>query len=338
MQQYPQASVVEAAALVTDTDDRVLLTSTRGAHHQLPTQHVGAATPPRHAAVCAVREATGLVPRLGALLLCDWRSDGTAGTGSYIFDAGTISRTAVRRIACGPSARTSLVPHHALSAVMSPSGARRVLAALRARQDRSTAYTEDGYVPAAMAAMSRFGIRAALQSGGAWTWNGGPVPEEIPIRHAWVWLFVPDGRVVVYVDRAGMLGLPGGTLEPFEGRDATAAAVREVREETNISTTTPTYIGHLVDRRPDGSVVARVRMAAVATDIGPATVDPATGTVHRRLLVPPRLVLDLCGWGPAGDPQLRAAVAAVACLGVRGEEACETVEELPAGGVRTACL
>jgi 8-oxo-dGTP pyrophosphatase MutT (NUDIX family) len=322
------AGAVEVSALVTDPDGRLLLTAASGGAPTLPTGHPDADTPPRAAAARALRAATDLIPRLGALLVCDWRPDGSL---RHILDAGTVSPRTVDRLLAG--GRTVFVAPGDLPAALSPADTRCALAALRARRDGRTTQTEDGHVPPVLAAMDRFGIAPALHSGGAWVWHEGPVPAGLPVRQAWVWLFVPDGRVVAYVDSRGTAGLPGGTLEPDEQGDPARAAVREVREETNIEITPPVHLGYLFDQPPHRPPVARVRMAAVATAVGPATADPATGTVHRRLLVPAHLVPDLCGWGAAADPQARAAVRAAARLGVRAEAAPETVEELPVGGL-----
>ncbi|MER6291165.1 NUDIX hydrolase [Streptomyces sviceus] len=298
----------------------------------LPTGSTGADASPRTAAARAVRLATGLTPRLGALLVCDWRTDGSV---RHILDAGTVSsRTADRLLRDG---RNVFVAPNELASALSGADNRCAVAALQARRDGCAVQTEHGRVPPVLEVMERFGIAPAVHSGGALAWHEGPAPAGFEVRQAWVWLFMPDGRVVVYVDSEGTVGLPGGTPEPDERGDPARAAVREVREETNIKITQPLHLGYLVDPRPDGPAVARVRMAAVATAVGPATADPATGTVHRRLLVPAHLVPDLCGWGAVADPQVHAAVRAVAQLGVKAESAPEAVEELPVAGLPAVC-
>ncbi|SHM24276.1 hypothetical protein [Actinacidiphila paucisporea] len=50
-------------------------------------------------------------------------------------------------------------------------------------------------------------------------------------------------------------------------------------------------------------------------------------------MVPPHLVPDLCGWGPAADPQARAAVAAAARPGVPTTGTPDSVEEIPRAGL-----
>ncbi|WP_406091612.1 NUDIX hydrolase [Streptomyces sp. NBC_01013] len=331
MNSAPEAGSVEVSALVTDTGGRLLLTASSAGALMLPTGRTGADTSPRAAAARAVHRTTGLTPRLGALLVCDWRPDGSV---RHVLDAGTVSPRTVDRLR-GDGQNEFVAPED-LSSALSPADTRCALAALRARRDGRAAQTEHGHIPPVLEVMDRFGIAPALHSGGAWAWHEAPVPAGLPVRQAWVWLFVPDGRVVAYVDSKGTVGLPGGTPEIEERGDPARAAVREVREETNIEITQPVHLGYLMDRRPDGQAVARVRLAAVATAVGPVTTDPATGTVHRRLLVPAHLVPDLCGWGAAADPQAHAAVRAVSRLGVRPESAPEAVEELPVAGLPAA--
>lgn len=294
------------AALVTHPDGRILLVPTKAEGWALPTAVPTAGETPRQAATRAVDEAVGLTPRVGGPLLLDWTSEGTY----QIFDGGDVGGSAVRRIEAG--GRAVLVSPGDLPTRTAPAEAYRIDNALRARAGGTTAYLEQGEVPAVLAAMRRYRIAPRLHSGAAWTWHTGPVPAELPIRHCWVWLFVPDGRVVGYVDVAGTVGLPGGTLEPHEGRDAVAAAIREVAEETQLGMTDPVHIGYLVDDQPGCRPVARVRMAAAVTTIGSSAPDPATGTVHRRILVPPRLVGELCGWGAGAAAQAEAAITVAA--------------------------
>ncbi|MDT0268650.1 NUDIX domain-containing protein [Streptomyces sp. DSM 44915] len=333
MRQPPHPPHGEAAALVTDPHGRVLLVPAADGTLALPTGPTGDRSPPA-AARHAVRAATGLTPRLGPTLLSDWRPTGAGGTIRHVFDAGEISANAARRLT--DRAITFLAPE-ALAQALPPEEVGRVRAALRARRTGTPAYTERGHPPPVLDAVTRFGIAPAVQSAGAWTWRPGPVPAELPVRQAWVWLFVPDGRVVAFVSATGLFGLPGGTLEPRDGGDAVAAAVREVREEVNSEMTPPVHLGYLVDRTPDGPVVARVRLAARATAVRPAARDPHTGTVHRRLLVPPDLVPELTGAGPDGEPQARAAVAAAAGWGLP-DGAGAGVEEIPAAGIAPASL
>lgn len=333
-------SAARAAVLVTDGEGRVLLRRTgddeSSGRWGLPCVELAPDETPGTAAVRALEAATGLVPRLGGLLVADWvaashRPGG--GVPVHVFDAGGLSASALRRVRAAGSGRHTAFVAPAELAVYAPGAeSLRTAAALEARADGRTRVLEDGHEPAARRAMRDYGIVPAVHSGSAWVWHEGPVPAELPVRHAWVWVFVPDGRVVVYLDARHETGLPGGTLEDFEHRDARAAAIREVREETQIEIGEPVQLGYLVDSRPGDAPVARVRMAAAATFVGLSAPDPATGTVHRRLLVPPALVADLCGWGPSARRQTAAAVEAAVGFGIKPADETAPVTEIPADG------
>jgi len=327
---------VIAAALISDAHHRVLLVRPASGPDRwwLPAvTELSDEETPRQAGARAVHQQVGLVPRLGDMLICEW-----AGAALYVFDGGRISARAAKRLAVTARASSRLVAIADLAALMSAADRRRIVAALEARAEGRSHYLEAGEPAAAPAAMRRFGIAPALQSGAAWTWHGQPVPSHLPIQQAWVWVFAPDGRVVVYVDQDGLIGLPGGTLEDHEYRDPQAAAVREVREETQLEITEPRYLGYVLDEQPGGRTVARVRMAAAITAVGPAAPDPATGTTHRRLLVPPGLVAELCGWGQTADRQTEAALAVAASLGISGADPAAGISEISPAGLSLDCL
>ncbi|NYE50440.1 ADP-ribose pyrophosphatase YjhB (NUDIX family) [Spinactinospora alkalitolerans] len=325
--------------LITGPDGRVLLvrSSDRPRRWTLPADRLVSGETPRQTAIRGVGDRIGLIPRLGDLLVSDWTTDrgGPHAGALYIFDGGRISSAAARRIGV-PGQNSSAALFTAvdeLPAYAAPADVRRIDAALRARGEGRTAHLEYGRTPSTLAAMRRFGIVPGVHSGGAaWSWHEEPVPDELPIRHAWAWVFAPDGRVVVYVDDNGLIGLPGGTLEDFEHRNPAAASVREVREETQIEIADPIYLGYLHDDQPGGKAVARVRMAAAIAAIGPAAPDPATGTVHRRLLVPPRLLAELCGWGRGADRQTKAAIGTARALGITEPDPAAPVAEIPTDG------
>ncbi|MFF5481882.1 NUDIX domain-containing protein [Streptomyces sp. NPDC012935] len=333
-------TAARAAVLVTDGEGRVLLVRTGddepSSRWGLPCAEVAAGETPVTAAERAMEAATGLIPRLGGLLVVDWvlaLPGARGGVPVHVFDAGRLSASALRRVHAAQSGpHTAFAAPAELAAYAPGAESLHTVAALEARADGNTRVLEDGHEPAARRAMRDYGIVPAVHSGSAWVWHEGPVPAELPVQHAWVWVFVPDGRVVVYLDARHETGLPGGTLEDFEHRDARAAAIREVREETQIEIGEPVHLGYLVDSRPGHAPVARVRMAAAATFVGPSAPDPATGTVHRRLLVPPALVADVCGWGPSARRQTTTAVEAAARFGVKPADETAPVTEIPADG------
>ncbi|THA23914.1 NUDIX hydrolase [Streptomyces sp. RKND-216] len=343
-----------AALLVTDAAGHVLLVRGPGrrASWALPGGTVADAGTPWDTAVRETARSVGLTPRPGGLLVVDWprtprtplpaapyappQESAAARTGGalLVFDGGGISRSARHRVTSARpgSGEVAFVPVEQLDGRVGDRVRRVVEAALRTRRDGGPRYLEDGWEPAVLNTMRRHGIAPWVHSGSAWSWYDAPVPDELPIRQSWVWVFAPDGRVVMYVDDTGQAGLPGGTLEPFEQRDAAAASRREVREETQIEMRGLRYLGYLRDAPPDGPACARVRMAAAIARVGPAATDPATGTVHRRLLVPPRLAAELCGWGPSGAGQVEAALHAARGLGVAECAPAAPVEEIPADG------
>ncbi|MGW2395071.1 hypothetical protein ACWCYY_00785 [Kitasatospora sp. NPDC001664] len=170
-----------------------------------------------------------------------------------------------------------------------------------------------------------------------WPWRPGePVPQGLPVKQSWGWLFVPDGRVLTLVNpRDGVVSLPGGSLEPEDAGDPALALAREAGEEAQAVIGTAHYLGYLYDRigsANGGHECARVRMAAPLHAVGPTAPDPASGRHYRRLLVAPGLAVELLGWGGPGLRQARAAVeVAVRRLGIPAA-ANETIEELPADG------
>ncbi|MFD9129892.1 hypothetical protein [Kitasatospora sp. NPDC059571] len=170
-----------------------------------------------------------------------------------------------------------------------------------------------------------------------WPWRPGePVPDGLPVKQSWGWLFAPDGRVLTLVNpKDGIVSLPGGSLEAEDAGDPGAALAREAAEEAQAVIGRPFYLGYLYDRvgsANGGHECARVRMAAPLYRVGRSVPDPASGRHYRRLLVAPGLAVELLGWGAQGVRQARAAVAAAAVrLGVP-VSANETIEELPLAG------
>lgn len=179
--------------------------------------------------------------------------------------------------------------------------------------------------------------RVRRRPAAGWPWRPDEtVPEWLPVKQSWGWLFVPDGRVLTLINpRDGIVSLPGGSLESEDGGDPGAALAREAAEEAQARIGPAHYLGYLYDRvgsANNGHECARVRMAAQLRAVGPSVPDPASGRHYRRLLVAPGLAVELLGWGAPGLRQARAAVrAAVLHLGVPAA-ANEVIEELPLDG------
>lgn len=182
----------------------------------------------------------------------------------------------------------------------------------------------------------RLGVREWLRTGLPWTWVAdAEVPDGLPVRQSWGWLFAPDGRVLVLAGANGVLNLPGGTVEP-DDPDPLATLVREADEEAGAALGKTAPIGYLHDHRGlfyGGSEAARLRTAAVLTSLRPVAVDPATGITWRRLLMSPRMAAKLMGGGPESLAEALAAQrVAHEQLGVPLHDD-RTVDEAPAGGV-----
>ncbi|MDH6133498.1 8-oxo-dGTP pyrophosphatase MutT (NUDIX family) [Kitasatospora sp. MAA4] len=179
--------------------------------------------------------------------------------------------------------------------------------------------------------------RVRRRPAAGWPWRPEePVPQWLPVKQSWGWLFARDGRVLTLVNpKDGIVSLPGGSLEPEDGGDPGAALAREAAEEAQAVIGPAHYLGYLYDRvgsANGGHECARVRMAARLCAVGPSAPDPASGRHYRRLLVAPGLAVELLGWGEPGLRQARAAVgAAVRQLGVPAA-ANEAIEELPMAG------
>ncbi|WP_436775029.1 NUDIX domain-containing protein [Yinghuangia sp. YIM S09857] len=181
-----------------------------------------------------------------------------------------------------------------------------------------------------------FGVLEWTRIGGPWTWHPDePVPPGLPTRQSWGWLFAPDGRALVLAAPDGCLNMPGGTVEP-DDTDALATLRREAYEEAGAVLAETAYVGYLLDHQGlmyGGEPSARVRTAARLASLGPAAVDPATGSTWRRLLASPRLIASLLGGGDASVAEARDAQrAAHERLDVPICDAW-TLEEVPKEGV-----
>lgn len=149
------------------------------------------------------------------------------------------------------------------------------------------------------------------------TWHTSAVPETLPVRQVYGFLFVPDGRLLLRLD-GRKHSLPGGRPEPGEERYVDILR-RETLEEVTVEIDEPHYLGfQCVD---DGfSPYAQVRMAAVVTKVHPPAPDPDNGRIYRRLLVHPCKAGDLLAWGETGYLQAGAAAdAAVRVFGLPGD-------------------
>jgi ADP-ribose pyrophosphatase YjhB (NUDIX family) len=140
---------VSAGVLVTDAAGRVLLVDpVYKPGWEIPGGAVEAEESPRAGAVREVKEELGLVLPVGRLLVVDWspargeRSESLA----FVFDAGVLSPAAAGDIALPPDELRgfAFVEPAFLPARLTEVGARRMRAALAARDQDRTVYLEDG--------------------------------------------------------------------------------------------------------------------------------------------------------------------------------------------------
>ncbi|MEW2124948.1 NUDIX hydrolase [Streptomyces sp. NPDC007259] len=307
------------SVLITDQYGRVLVQ--RVGYRPTRLLPGGALDPgesPAQGAARELKEELGLSVPLTRGLAVDWVSTagrrasaavGFPGELLHVFDGGVWGedRIASIRPAPGEIEGVDFVEPADLPALMSPDDARRALSALRARVNGGgPAILEDGrpLSPTLLDGVNAFTRDRAVHH---WPWHEGPAPAGLPVRQSWGWLFAPDGRVLVLLDPAnGAACLPGGTPEPEDDQDLATTLIREALEEASARISPPVLLGHLPDRERGAGPCARVRMAAVLTDVGPSRPDPATGQTYVRALATPEQVIELFNWGPGGAAQLNA--------------------------------
>ncbi|GAB3291154.1 NUDIX hydrolase [Parasphingorhabdus pacifica] len=144
------------------------------------------------------------------------------------------------------------------------------------------------------------------------TWCTNEVPDGLPVRQVYGFLFASDGRLLIRVD-GPKHSLPGGRPEPGESTYSDILR-RESLEEVTVDIDDPHYLGYqCVD---DGiAPYAQVRMVSRITRVHPPAPDPDNGRIYRRLLIHPDKAGELLNWGESGHLQAAAAAnAAIARL------------------------
>jgi 8-oxo-dGTP pyrophosphatase MutT (NUDIX family) len=142
-------------------------------------------------------------------------------------------------------------------------------------------------------------------------WIGSEVPEDLDIRQVYGFVFNPNGQILLLEDE-GIFNLPGG--KPENGESMLETLSREAAEETQITITSPEYLGYQLITTEEE--FAQVRMIALVDQILPPKPDPSTGREYLRLWVPPKQSNELLNWGESGDLQIASAVKAASNLGV----------------------
>jgi 8-oxo-dGTP diphosphatase len=150
------------------------------------------------------------------------------------------------------------------------------------------------------------------------SWHTEAVPEELPVRQVYGFLFAPDGRLLIRVDGTKH-SLPGGRPEPGELKYADILR-RETLEEVTLDIDDPHYLGY--QRVNDGvTPYAQVRMVSTITMVHTSAPDPDNGRTYRRLLIHPADAGERLNWGETGHLQaVAAANAAASVLGLPFED------------------
>ncbi|WP_062651614.1 NUDIX hydrolase [Streptomyces maremycinicus] len=261
----------------------------------------------------------------------------------YVFDGGTLTPDQVEAIRLPREELSEFAFLETRDAVrrLRPVDAQIMLAAYRARLgNTATVHLADGRHILDTPALDRHDVHVRYRPLWDSPLHRGPVPGQLPVRQAWGWCFVPDGRVVLVADPgpSGALPmLPGGTVETT---DATPEDTlhREAAEEAQLTLADPVRLGWVLDETGEvhGGVGAnaRLRLAARVTAIGPAAVDPATGHPFARLLATPAQAAALLGWGPPGARQAQLAVETAREQWGLPTARLAAIEEIPAEAVQ----
>jgi 8-oxo-dGTP pyrophosphatase MutT (NUDIX family) len=142
-----------------------------------------------------------------------------------------------------------------------------MLAAYRARLgNTATAHLADGRHIFDVPALDRHDVHVRYRP----LWDSPlhrvPVTERLPVRQAWAWCFVPDGRVVLVADpgpRGALPMLPGGTVEKTDATPEDTLR-REAAEEAQLTLTDPVRLGWVLERdRPGLRWIGAQRLAPV---------------------------------------------------------------------------
>ncbi|MFF4019764.1 NUDIX domain-containing protein [Streptomyces sp. NPDC001843] len=347
---------LSAAAIVTDQVGRVLLV--HPTYHEddrwlLPGGAVEAGEHPQVACRREITEELGLpgLPLTDVLAVHSLSPDHPdirpgmpcPGEIRYVFDGGSLTADQAKAIRL-PREELSeyafLETREAVRRLLSVDG-QIMLAAYRARLgNTATAHLADGRHILDVPPLDRHDVHVRYRPLWDSPLNLAPVPERLPVRQAWAWCFVPDGRVVLVADpgpRGALPMLPGGTVERSDTTPEDTLH-REAAEEAQLTLTDPVRLGWVLDETGEvyGGVGpgARLRLAARVTDIEPAAVDPATGRPFARLLTTPAQAAALLGWGPPGARQARLAAETARERWDVPAARPTAIEEVPSEGMR----
>ncbi|MFJ7231933.1 NUDIX domain-containing protein [Streptomyces tendae] len=138
----------------------------------------------------------------------------------FVFDGGTLTPAQVQAIRLPPEELSEYAFLETRDAVqrLRPVDGQIMLAAYRARLgNTATAHLADGRHILDVPALDRHDVHVRSRP----LWDSPLRPGHVPVRQAWAWCFIPDGRVVVVAapgPRGALPMLPGGTVEATEAR------------------------------------------------------------------------------------------------------------------------
>lgn len=135
-------------------------------------------------------------------------------------------------------------------------------------------------------------------------WITAPVPDDLPVRQVYGFLFDTEGRVLVQDDE-GYHNLPGG--KPEAGEDFQATLFRESVEESQVEIGKAAYMGYVRVEEPGTEPYAQVRMTARITRFLDRAPDVSTGRLLRRLMTTVEHAPKLLAWGDNGFAQAESA-------------------------------
>jgi ADP-ribose pyrophosphatase YjhB (NUDIX family) len=145
-----------AGALFFDGGGRVLMVEpTYKSYWEIPGGYVETGESPLHAATREVREELGITPPMGRLLAVDWApSDAEGDKVLYIFDGGELAPKYLAQISLQPDELKgfAFVAPLEVAERTIPRLARRILAAMEARNGSAPVYLEHGQKPDGAAA------------------------------------------------------------------------------------------------------------------------------------------------------------------------------------------
>jgi 8-oxo-dGTP diphosphatase len=127
--------------------------------------------------------------------------------------------------------------------------------------------------------------------------------QEEKVKSIHAYCFCGDKLVIVYEEKKGKWGPPGGAVEL--GETVEEAVEREVLEESNMRVLKQTVFGYLETFEPMRTL--QTRSVCIVEPIGPFLGDP-DGDVTEIKLIDPKDINQYFDWGENGERQLERAL------------------------------